>query len=142
MVNHAEKLGGPTTGTKDPRVTSLGSFLRKTKLDELPQLMNVLIGDMSLVGPRPEVMEYVDKYKGEEKSILSVRPGITDLSSIQFINLDDLVGDEDPDQYFIEHILPIKNALRVKYVNEATFLGDLRILWKTFLTILPKVFRG
>ena len=110
MVIDAESLGGPTTGTNDKRVTPIGAFLRKTKLDELPQFINVLTGDMSLVGPRPEVLEYTATYTGEERCILSMRPGITDYSSIEFADLDDLVGDKDPDKYFREHIMPRKTA--------------------------------
>jgi len=131
MVPDAEKTGGPTTGTNDTRVTHLGWLLRRTKIDELPQLINLLTGDMSLVGPRPEVPLYTAQYKNEEKIILSVRPGITDLSSIQFIDLDNHVGQKDPDLYFRENILPTKNALRVRYVREQSLHGDLVLLLKT-----------
>ena len=139
MVVDAEKLGGPTTGTNDKRVTPVGAFLRKTKLDELPQFINVLTGDMSLVGPRPEVLEYTSTYTGEEKIILSVRPGITDYSSIEFADLDDLVGDKDPDKYFREHIMPRKTALRVKYVKEWSLWSDFRILWMTFFRVMKRI---
>ena len=94
---------GGTTGKDDPRVTRVGRFLRKYKLDELPQLMNVLTGDMSLVGPRPELEEHTSAYEGEEKLILSVRPGITDYASVHFHNLNELVGSEDPHRVFIEN---------------------------------------
>src|SRR5579862_1823717 len=97
----SEVLGG-TTGKDDPRVTSVGKFIRAYKLDELPQLLNVLIGDMSLVGPRPELAEHTSAYEGEEKMILSVRPGITDYASIRFRNLNDLVGSDDPHRVFID----------------------------------------
>jgi lipopolysaccharide/colanic/teichoic acid biosynthesis glycosyltransferase len=139
MVDNAESLGGPTTGTNDHRVTSVGAVLRRTKLDELPQLLNVLAGDMSLVGPRPEVLEYTTQYKGESKWILSMRPGITDYASIEFANLDDLVGSMDPDSYFREHILPRKNALRVKYVKEWSLASDFIILGATFFRIVKKI---
>jgi len=139
MVVDAESLGGPTTGTNDKRVTPVGAFLRKTKLDELPQFLNVLVGDMSLVGPRPEVLEYTGTYTGEEKIILSMRPGITDYSSIEFADLDDLVGDKDPDKYFREHIMPRKTALRVKYVKEWSLWSDLRILWMTFFRVMKRI---
>ena len=139
MVVDAESLGGPTTGTNDKRVTRVGALLRRTKLDELPQFINVLTGDMSLVGPRPEVLEYTATYTGEEKIILSMRPGITDYSSIEFADLDDLVGDKDPDKYFREHIMPKKTALRVKYVKEWSLWSDFRILWMTFFRVMKRV---
>ncbi len=139
MVDNAESLGGPTTGTNDCRVTRLGAFLRRTKLDEFPQLLNVLAGDMSLVGPRPEVLEYTAKYEGEEKYILCMRPGITDYASIEFADLDDLVGIIDPDRYFRENILPRKNALRVKYVKEWSLGSDFGILWATFLRVMKRI---
>lgn len=139
MVVNAEKLGGPTTGTNDPRVTSIGALLRKTKFDELPQFLNVLIGDMSLVGPRPEVLEYTSQYKGVEKCILYMRPGITDYASIEFADLDDLVGSMDPDRYFREHILPRKNALRVKYVKEWSLGSDFGIIWATFSRVMKRI---
>ncbi|GFO63823.1 sugar transferase [Geomonas paludis] len=138
MVIDAEALGGPTTGTNDPRVTRVGAFLRKTKLDELPQFLNVLKGDMSLVGPRPEVLEYTSQYRGEERLILCMRPGITDYASIEFADLDDQVGSEDPDRFFREHILPRKNALRVKYVKQWSLGSDLVILWQTAWRVLKR----
>lgn len=139
MVEDAESLGGPTTGTNDQRVTRIGSLLRRTKLDEIPQFLNVFIGEMSLVGPRPEVLEYTATYKGEEKCILSMRPGITDYSSLEFANLDDLVGDIDPDKYFREHIMPRKTELRVKYVKEWSLWADFCILWMTFFKVINRV---
>lgn len=139
MVEDAESLGGPTTGTHDKRVTRIGALLRRTKLDEFPQFLNVLVGDMSLVGPRPEVLEYTATYEGEEKCILSMRPGITDYASIEFADLDDRVGDTDPDRYFRENIMPRKTDLRVKYVKEWSFRSDLHILWMTFLRIIKRI---
>lgn len=139
MVVDAEKLGGPTTGTNDKRVTAIGAFLRKTKLDELPQFINVLKGDMSLVGPRPEVLEYTATYTGEEKVIVLLRPGITDYASIEFADLDDRVGDEDPDKYFREHIMPRKTELRIKYVKEWSLVSDFHILWATFLRVIKRI---
>lgn len=138
MAADAEQMGGPTTGTRDPRVTPAGWFMRRTKIDELPQLFNVLLGDMSLVGPRPEVMEYAARYQGNEKLILSMRPGITDYASIVFANLDDRVGSENVDAYFQQHILPEKNRLRVKYVENWSLIGDLRILWTTTGRVLKR----
>ncbi|MGD0020752.1 MAG: sugar transferase [Smithellaceae bacterium] len=138
MVEDAESLGGPTTGTNDNRVTRIGVLLRRTKLDELPQLLNVLVGDMSLVGPRPEVLEYIATYKNEEKIILSMRPGITDYASIEFANLDDLVGNIDPDRYFREKIMPRKTELRVKYVKEWSLGSDFNILWMTLCRVVKR----
>jgi lipopolysaccharide/colanic/teichoic acid biosynthesis glycosyltransferase len=142
MVADAESRGGPTTGTFDPRVTPWGAFLRRYKLDELPQLLNVLKGEMSLVGPRPEVMAYVERYTPGEKIILSVPPGVTDLSSLEFIDLDDLVGREDPDRFFQEFILPRKNALRVEYVKNASLLLDILIMVRTLRKIARKLCGG
>ncbi len=139
MVEDAESLGGPTTGSNDVRVTSIGSFLRRTKLDELPQFINILFGEMSLVGPRPEVPEYTRLYKGEEELILSMKPGITDYASIKYADLDDRVGNLDPDAYFREHVLPSKNKLRVRYVKEWSISGDFIILGLTFMRVLGKI---
>jgi len=139
MVSDAELRGGPTTGTNDPRVTPVGAFLRQTKFDELPQFINVLLGDMSLVGPRPEVPEYTSKYRGEEQLIVAMRPGITDYASIEFADLDDRVGSADPDAYFREHILPRKNELRVKYVKEWSLGSDFGILWATFRRVMKRI---
>lgn len=141
MVQNAESLGGPTTGTNDPRVTRVGAFLRKTKFDELPQFINVLVGEMSLVGPRPEVLLYTSLYKGEEKLILAMKPGITDYSSLEFANLDDLVGSEEPDEYFKKHILPRKNELRINYVKTWSLAGDMRILYQTAFKVIKKIFK-
>lgn len=138
MVTDAESLGGPTTGTNDPRVTRIGRLLRRTKLDELPQLLNVLRGEMSLVGPRPEVLQYTNQYSQDEQIILSVRPGVTDLASIEFADLDDRVGANDPDAFFREHVLPRKNALRVKYIEEWTLWGDVRIILRTIGRVLRR----
>jgi len=139
MVENGESLGGPTTGTRDPRVTRLGALLRRTKLDELPQFWNVFVGAMSLVGPRPEVETYTNRYRGEEECILCMRPGITDYSSIEFADLDDRVGTADPDKYFQEKVLPRKNALRIKYVKEWSLGGDFKILWRTVCTVLNRI---
>lgn len=142
MVVNAESLGGPTTGTNDARVTEAGKFLRRTKLDELPQLWHVLKGEMSLVGPRPEVVAYTDLYTGPEKAILFMRPGITDYASIKFADLDDLVGSEDPDRFFREHIMPEKTRLRLKYVTEWSLKSDFKIISSTTARIFKRVIRG
>lgn len=138
MVVDAENIGGPSTADDDPRITKIGKFLRKYKLDELPQLINVLKGEMSFVGPRPEVPHYVNMFTEEEKAILSVRPGITDWASIW--NPDEgaiLAGSPDPEKTYLEKIRPEKIRLQLKYVKERSFWIDLRIIFQTLL----KVFR-
>ena len=132
MVANAEQLGGTSTAETDRRITRVGSWLRRRKLDELPQLINVLKGDMSLVGPRPEVEEYTRLYSEEEKQILSVLPGITDLASIRFRDLNEILAKgDDPDNYYAEHIRPIKNQLRLEYARNRSFWLDLKILLHT-----------
>lgn len=132
MITDADK-GEGTTGFMDSRVTRIGRLLRRYKLDELPQLFNILKGEMSLVGPRPELLKYAEAFKGEEKQILSVKPGITDYSSIKFFELDKHVGSIQPEKKFEDSILPIKNYLRVRYVKERNFWVDLKIIFRTFL---------
>lgn len=141
MVPGAEGLGGSTTGKNDPRVTPIGSLLRKLKLDELPQLVNVLKGEMSFVGPRPEVPEYTDKYTTEESRILSVRPGITDFASLEFNDLQEVVGAADPDEYFRQNVLAKKNQLRLKYVDQQSMGTDTKILLRTLAVVAGKPFR-
>lgn len=139
MVVDAEKLGPSSTSDNDQRITNSGKFLRKFKLDELPQLINVLIGDMSLVGPRPEVKKFTDMYTEEEKKILTVRPGITDWASIW--NPDEgalLAGSTDPDRDYLEKIRPEKIRLQLKYVRELSFWTDLKIILITLKTIISK----
>jgi lipopolysaccharide/colanic/teichoic acid biosynthesis glycosyltransferase len=138
MVVGAERLGGGSTGKDDPRVTRLGHTLRRYKLDELPQLINVLIGDMSLVGPRPELPQYTSLYTGEEQLILTVRPGITDYASLEFINLGEILGNDAPDVVYEEQVRPVKNTLRVKYVKEQSLRGDLVIISKTLLKLVQR----
>jgi lipopolysaccharide/colanic/teichoic acid biosynthesis glycosyltransferase len=137
MVLNAEKLGGPSTADDDPRITKVGKFVRKFKLDELPQLLNVLKGEMSFVGPRPEVQMYVDMFTEEEKAILSVRPGITDWASIW--NPDEgaiLAGSPDPEKTYMETIRPEKIRLQLKYVRERSFWNDLKIIAQTIIAII------
>ena len=137
MVLNAEKLGGPSTANDDPRITKTGKFIRKFKLDELPQLLNVLKGEMSIVGPRPEVQMYVDMFTDEEKAILSVRPGISDWASIW--NPDEgavLTGSPDPEKTYMEKIRPEKMRLQLKYVRERSFWNDLKIIAQTLMTIV------
>ena len=139
MVINAEKMGGPSTADDDPRITRIGRLMRKYKLDEVPQLINVFKGEMSLVGPRPEVQHYVDMFTDEEKAILTVRPGITDWASLW--NPDEgriLSGSLDPERTYMEEIRPTKLKLQLKYVREQSFLGDLDILLRTVATVISK----
>jgi lipopolysaccharide/colanic/teichoic acid biosynthesis glycosyltransferase len=131
MVVGADSMGGLSVGKNDPRVTRVGRFLRRYKLDELPQLLNVLKGEMSLVGPRPEFLKYAQQYEGEELLILSVPVGITDYASVAFIRMDEWLGNGDPDRVYEEQIRPMKNALRVRYAREQSFWVDLLILFST-----------
>jgi lipopolysaccharide/colanic/teichoic acid biosynthesis glycosyltransferase len=137
MVVNAESLGGSATAADDPRITTVGKFLRRYKLDELPQFLNVLLGDMSLVGPRPEVQKYVDLYSLEEKAILTVRPGITDWASIWNSNeAAVLEGSRDPEKAYEELIRPTKLALQLLYVQNHSLLVDLKILFHTTLKLI------
>lgn len=141
MVKAADKMGGPTTGLNDPRVTHIGQFLRKTKLDETAQLINILCGQMSFVGPRPEVLQYVKRFSGLEKFILEVRPGITDYSSLKFVNLDEIVGSQNVDEVFETVVLPQKNRLRVEYAAEISFRTDCMIFFETVRRVCKKAIR-
>ena len=126
-----------TIGGRDPRVTRSGYFIRKYKLDELPQLLNVLLGDMSLVGPRPEVRHYVNYWTPEQMHVLDVRPGLTDPASIKFRNENDLLGQvEDPEAYYINVIMQEKIKLYLEYVEQASFGYDLKLLFKTLKVIV------
>lgn len=136
MVVDAEKIGGASTAVDDPRLTRVGRALRKYKLDELPQFFNVLGGSMSLVGPRPQVLSYTEKYQGEERLILNVRPGITDLASLYFSDMDKILGSGDVDAKYATEIEPVKNVLRLRYVKEASLLLDLRILIETAFKLI------
>ena len=141
MVKNADKIGGYTTALHDPRITRIGRFLRRTKLDEIPQLFNILVGEMSFVGPRPEVLAYTKLFQGQEKYILQVRPGITDFSSLKFADMDAVVGDGDVDKYFVENILAKKNELRIKYVAEISLFTDMQIFFKTVFHVAGHFFR-
>lgn len=128
-----------TIGGRDPRVTRSGYWIRKFKLDELPQLINVFIGDMSLVGPRPEVRHYVDYWTPEQMHVLDVRPGITDPASIKFRNENELMEQaDDPEKYYIEVIMQEKIKLYLEYVNHHSFFGDIGLIFKTFWTIIKE----
>lgn len=129
--------GALTVGSRDPRITNVGYFLRKYKLDELPQLFNVLFGQMSFVGPRPEVKKYTDLYNAEQKKVLSVVPGITDYASIKFRNENDLLsGTDNPEKLYIEQIMPEKLDLNLKYINDNNVFKDIKIIFDTFFTII------
>jgi lipopolysaccharide/colanic/teichoic acid biosynthesis glycosyltransferase len=137
MVLNAEQLGGAETPANDRRITRAGHFLRRYKFDELPQLFNVLKGEMSLVGPRPEVMEEVFRYSDEEKELLLLSPGITDWASIKFRDEDEILrGSTDPHRSYHELIRPEKVRLGLKYVRHHSFMTDLQILFLTFLAVL------
>ena len=141
MVMNADKIGGSSTSGEDPRVTKSGRFIRKDKIDELSQLLNVLVGDMSIVGPRPEVLSYTSKYEGELLEILSVRPGITDWASIW--NADEggvLAGAKDPDRAYEILIQPTKLQLQLRYVRERTFWSDIKIIFYTARRIFDPSF--
>jgi lipopolysaccharide/colanic/teichoic acid biosynthesis glycosyltransferase len=137
MVVDADRIGPSSTASEDPRITRIGRWIRSCKLDELPQLLNVLAGDMSFVGPRPEVKKFTDMYTAEEKAILTVRPGITDWASIW--NSDEaalLAGADDPDKAYLELIRPEKLRLQLKYVRERSFMVDIRIILLTLLKLI------
>lgn len=137
MHVNADKKGLLTIGGRDPRVTAVGYYLRKYKLDELPQLFNVLIGNMSLVGPRPEVRKYVDLYTVEQLQVLSVKPGITDLASLKFIHENDLLAQSaDPEKTYIEEIMPEKLALNRQYILQNNFIADVKIIFATIKKIV------
>jgi len=140
MILDAEKIGKQITVGADSRITAVGNFLRKYKLDELPQLIDVLVGDMSLVGPRPEVPKYIDCYSDDEKhDVLSIKPGITDNASIEFRDESELLASsKDPEATYINEVLPKKIALYRKYVKERSFFGDVVIIFKTIFLIIKR----
>lgn len=128
-----------TVGGHDPRVTRSGYYIRKFKLDEFPQLINVLLGDMSLVGPRPEVRKYVDMYSKEQMQVLTVRPGITSWASIRYRNENEILGNaENPDKVYIQQVMPDKLALDLEYVKNSTLQNDIRIIFLTFKQIVSR----
>lgn len=136
MYTGADSKGLLTVGAKDSRVTRAGYFLRKYKLDELPQLFNVLFGSMSLVGPRPEVRKYVELYNDEQKKVLSVKPGITDYASIEYSNENEILAlSSTPEQTYISEIMPRKLDLNLKYIREKGVLTDLKIIFRTITKI-------
>lgn len=144
MVKDADKIGGGTTSLNDSRITKVGAFLRKTKLDEIPQLFNIIGGSMSFIGPRPELLKYTEAYNKLEKYILKVRPGITDYSSIKFINLDEIVGSENADEMYEKYVLKSKNNLRLLYVSKISLGTDIYLfaitVWKVIQKALGFIF--
>ncbi len=135
----ADKATSITVGERDPRITKIGFYLRKYKLDELPQLINVLVRDMSLVGPRPELKKFVDLYEGVQRQVITVRPGITDFASIKFRNENELLaGKEDPIQFYIKEIMPLKLKMNLDYINDQSFWLDVKIIFKTVFSVLKK----
>lgn len=137
MRTDADKAGLLTVGGRDNRITKAGYFIRKYKIDELPQLLNVLFGDMSLVGPRPEVRKYVDMYRAEQLIVLTVKPGITDYASIEYSDENEILGKAaDPEAVYINEIMPAKLKLNLKYIEEQGLGTDLKIIFKTIGKIL------
>lgn len=140
MIKNADKIGGGTTKLHDERITKVGEFIRKVKLDEVANLFCVLNGTMSFVGPRPELLCYTRKYKGTEKKIFEVRPGMTDYSSLEFIDLDEIVGTGDADKIYEEYVLPRKNKLRIKYAATVSFTTDFKLFFMTIGKVLGKAY--
>ena len=137
MVVDADKKGLITVGGRDPRITRSGYFIRKYKLDELPQLINVLVGDMSLVGPRPEVRKYVDLYTNKQQKVLSVKPGITDYASIEYMDENEILGkSNDPEKTYIEEIMPEKIKYNMKYIQNKNLFEYFKIILLTVLKIV------
>ena len=137
MVVDADKKGLITVGGRDPRITRSGYFIRKYKLDELPQLINVLLGDMSLVGPRPEVRKYVELYTDEQQKVLSVKPGITDYASIEYMDENEVLGkSSDPEKTYIEEIMPEKIKYNMKYIQNKNVSEYFKIIFLTLLKIV------
>jgi lipopolysaccharide/colanic/teichoic acid biosynthesis glycosyltransferase len=137
MRKNAESKGQLTVGMKDNRITRSGYFIRKYKVDELPQLLNVLLGEMSVVGPRPEVPKYVSLYNEAQQNVLSIKPGITDFASIEYVRENELLSaSSDPEKTYIEEIMPAKLELNLKYLREQSFLTDMKIILQTIKAIL------
>ena len=137
MRPNAELHGKLTVGARDPRVTRVGAFVRRYKLDEFPQFINVLRGDMSVVGPRPEVMEYVRHYTAEQRKVLDYKPGITDLASISYFEENKLLAKSmDPERTYLEEIMPNKIRINLEYQLTATVWRDLGVVWKTAMRMI------
>ena len=136
MKQDSESKGLLTVGGNDPRITKTGYFIRKYKLDELPQLINVLKGDMSFVGPRPEVRKYVLLYDEVQKKVLDVNPGITDVASIKYRNENEMLeGSDDPESFYIKEIMPVKLKMNLEYINDRSFFKDIKVILNTLKTV-------
>jgi len=137
MHKNSDKHLRLTVGMNDKRITRVGYFIRKFKIDEFPQFINVLIGDMSIVGPRPEVEEYANLYTAEQREIFNVRPGITGVSSVEYFSEDDILGkSDDPNKTYIEEIMPAKIELNKQYLSNPSIKNDIRIMWLTFIKMI------
>jgi lipopolysaccharide/colanic/teichoic acid biosynthesis glycosyltransferase len=137
MVLNADRQGLPLTVGRDPRITRVGSILRQTKLDELPQLFNVLVGEMSFVGPRPEVQKYVELYSPEQRQVLELIPGITDLASIKYRAESELLAaSNSPEQTYIDEIMPAKIRLNLEYAQGSSVLSDLLVILRTLVRVV------
>lgn len=132
----AEKSGQLTVGGRDPRITGIGYFIRRFKIDEFPQFINILKGEMSFVGPRPEVRRYVELYNEEQRRVLEVRPGLTDYASIKYIDENEILGaSDDPEKTYIEEVMPDKLKLNLKYIDEVGIVADIKLIFKTVFKI-------
>ena len=134
MINNSESLGRQITVGKDSRITKIGGYIRKYKIDEFPQLFNVLFGTMSLVGPRPEVPQYVKLYNDDQRRVLEVKPGITDLASIRYCDENEVLAEVDnPDEYYVNVIMPHKLKLNIEYIDKSNLLFDIKLILKTIV---------
>lgn len=139
MRKDSDKSSRLTVGMRDPRITEIGYILRKSKLDEFPQFLNVLVGQMSVVGPRPEVKEYTDLYTSEQRKVLEVKPGITDYASLQYYDENRLLGESDnPRETYINEVMPAKIKLNRKYLDRPNLGHDLKIVWLTLMKVLGR----
>ncbi|MBQ6071891.1 MAG: sugar transferase [Bacteroidales bacterium] len=137
MRTGSDKKGLLTVGDRDSRVTKVGYFLRKYKLDEFPQLINIIKGDMSIVGPRPEVRKYVDLYTPEQRQVLTVRPGLTDYASIRYVHESEILARSDnPEQTYIDEVMPAKLALNLEYIQHQSLKEDFKLIFQTFAAIV------
>ena len=137
MVVNADIIGPKITGADDPRITYVGQFLRSTKLDELPQLLNVLYGDMSIVGPRPEDPHYVAKYTDEQRQLLNLRPGITSPASVLYRDEESMLTGNEWETYYVNHIMPAKIAVDLDYFQDSSMMSDMSIIFNTLKAIVP-----
>lgn len=139
MVDGADRIGPPLTAGRDPRITPIGHWLRKFKFDEIPQLLNVLTGEMSLVGPRPEVPQYVDLYNSNQRRVLDIRPGITDPASLKYFNEHELLANsDDPERDYVEQIMPEKIHINLEYAAGATLRTDVLVIVRTLVRIVVR----